>query len=207
MAKIPGKSLQNLIDETPDLVKYFSNDTIAPMWKAIGALLARFVPPEFTNWRDEQNAWRDSAILWDQTHHMPELYVKGPDALKLLERVGIHSLSNFTPDRAKQFVACTPRGHVVGDCIAFCLEPNSYVLVSGKPVLNWVYYHGDTGGYDVSIRVDDASAFNKSGRRTNYRFQIEGPNAGKVFKAVVDGGAPELSFFRCATVRIRGQQA
>src|SRR5260221_13184865 len=106
------------------------------MWKAIGALLARFVPPEFTNWRDEQNAWRDSAILWGQTQHMPELYVNGPDALKLLERVGIHSLSNSTPDRAKQFVACTPRGHVVGDGIAFCLAPYNFCLRSGGAVVS-----------------------------------------------------------------------
>lgn len=201
------RSLQNLIDETPDLVKYLSNDTISPMWKARSGLLAKFIPPEFSNWRDEQTAWRQTAVLWDQSHHMPELYIKGPDALKLLERVGIHSLANFSPKRAKQFVACTPRGYVVGDCIAFCLEPNSFVLVSGMPILNWVRFNGETNGYDLSMRVDHASAFNTTGRRTNYRFQIEGPNAGKIFDALVDGGAPDIAFFRCENVRIRGREA
>ena len=200
------KSLQDVIDETPDLVKHLSNDTISPMWKARSGLLAQFIPPEFSNWRDEQHAWRNTAILWDQSHHMPELYVKGPDSLKLLEAVGIHSLANFSPDRAKQFVACTPRGHVIGDCIAFCLEPESYLLVSGMPILNWVKYHGETGGYEVALRVDHASSFNIKGR-TNYRFQIEGPNAGKVFGELVDGPAPEIPFFRCAKIKIRGNEA
>jgi glycine cleavage system aminomethyltransferase T len=207
MTQAPARSLQNLIDQTPDLVKYLSNETLSPMWRARMGLLAQFIPPEFTNWRDEQNAWRETTILWDQCHHMPELYIDGPDALKLLEQVGIQSLANFTPDRAKQFVACTPRGYVVGDCVAFCLKPESYVLVSGMPVLNWVHFKGQTGGYDVAIRVDQASAFNKSGGRTHYRFQIEGPNAGKVFHALVDGGAPEIPFFRCAKVQIRGHLA
>ena len=38
------------------------------------------VAPEFHNWRDEQRAWRDSAVLFDQTHHMDELTVEGPQA-------------------------------------------------------------------------------------------------------------------------------
>ena len=38
------------------------------------------VAPEFSNWRSEQMAWRNSAVLFDQTHHMDELTVEGPDA-------------------------------------------------------------------------------------------------------------------------------
>ena len=38
------------------------------------------VAPECTNWRDEQGAWRDHAVLFDQSHHMDELIVEGPDA-------------------------------------------------------------------------------------------------------------------------------
>src|SRR5579872_3671966 len=186
-----GRSLQTLIDETPDLVKYLFNETVAPHFRARTSLMAAYIPQEFTNWREEQRAWREAAVLFDQSHHMPELYIKGPDAHRLLERVGIHNLSNFTPERAKQFVACTPRGYVVGDCIAYCLEPNSYVLVSGMPVLNWTWYQAEEGGYKVSIKRDDPTVYNPRGKRINYRFQLEGPNAGKIFNDVVDGGAPE----------------
>jgi vanillate/3-O-methylgallate O-demethylase len=201
------KSLQNLIDEKPDLVKYFFNETLAPHYRARTSLTAAFIPPEFTNWRDEQRAWRETAILFDQSHHMPELYLKGRDAHRLLERVGINSVANFTPDRAKQFVACTPRGYVVGDCIAYCLEPNSFLLVSGMPILNWVLYQAEVGGYDVSIERDDPTPFNPKGRRINYRFQLEGPNAGRIFNEVVDGGTPEIAFFRTARVKIRNHEA
>ena len=199
-----GRSLQDLIDERRDLVKYFYNETLAPHFRARTNLTAVFIPPEFTNWRDEQRGWRETAILFDQSHHMPELYLKGPDALRLLERVGINSVTNFTPDRAKQFIACTPRGYVVGDCIAYCLAPDSFLLVSGMPILNWVQYQAETGGYNVSIERDDPTPFNPKGKRINYRFQLEGPNAGKIFNDLVDGGAPEIPFFRTARMKIRG---
>jgi glycine cleavage system aminomethyltransferase T len=199
-----GRSLQQLIDQRQDLVKYFHNETLAPHYRARTGLTAAFIPPEFTNWRDEQRGWRESAILFDQSHHMPELYLKGPDALRLLERVGINSVANFTPDRAKQFIACTPRGYVIGDCVAYCLAPNSFLLISGMPILNWVQYHAESGGYHVSIERDDPTPFNPKGRRINYRFQLEGPNAGKILNEVTDGGAPEIAFFRTAKVKIRG---
>ena len=40
----------------------------------IGAYVYPVVPSEFTNWRDEQGAWRKSAVLFDQSHHMAELW-------------------------------------------------------------------------------------------------------------------------------------
>ena len=38
------------------------------------------VPAEFTNWRDEQQAWQKTCVLFNQSFHMAELAVDGPDA-------------------------------------------------------------------------------------------------------------------------------
>src|SRR3954469_1713252 len=70
----------------------------------IGAYVYPVVPSEFTNWRDEQRAWRDTAVLFDQSHHMAELTIKGPDALKLCAYTTINSFANFPVNRAKQMV-------------------------------------------------------------------------------------------------------
>ena len=78
----------------------------------IGMYVYPVVAPEFSNWRDEQRAWRESAVLFDQTHHMDELIVEGPDAAEFLEYVGINSFANFDLNRAKHFVPVTPAGHV-----------------------------------------------------------------------------------------------
>src|SRR6202167_1165053 len=44
------------------------------------------VPAEYTNWRDEQQAWQDTSVLFNQSYHMADLAVEGPDAFKLLAR-------------------------------------------------------------------------------------------------------------------------
>jgi vanillate/3-O-methylgallate O-demethylase len=76
----------------------------------IGAYVYPVVPAEFSNWRDEQAAWRKSAVLFDQSHHMVDIYIKGPDAIKLLSDLAINSFANFPVNRAKQFgFSSTPK--------------------------------------------------------------------------------------------------
>jgi vanillate/3-O-methylgallate O-demethylase len=199
------KSLQTFIDGISDLSDYFYNDTLAPHFSRGGQKAATLIPPAFTNWRDEQRAWDETAVLFDQTHHMPELFLNGPDAARLLERLGVNSFANFTTDRAKQFIACNHHGQVIGDCIAYRHAEQSFELVSGMPVLNWVHYHAETGGYDVTVQRDNHSTANPTGRRVKCRFQLEGPNASKVFAKALDGPPPEINFFRTAAVTIAGR--
>ena len=40
----------------------------------IGPYVYPAVPAEFSNWRDEQAAWRETSALFDQSHHMTDLY-------------------------------------------------------------------------------------------------------------------------------------
>ena len=66
------KNLQEIIDKT-DPVELLRNSQV-------GAYVYPVVAAEFTNWRREQRAWRDTAVLFDQSHHMVNLFFKGPDA-------------------------------------------------------------------------------------------------------------------------------
>ena len=45
----------------------------------IGAVRLSRGAAEFSNWRDEQVAWRETAALFDQSHHMTDLQFEGPD--------------------------------------------------------------------------------------------------------------------------------
>lgn len=200
-----GQSLQDLIDGLPDLVDYFYNDTRAQDFRTAGAAAVALTPPAYSNWHDEQRAWSETAVLFEQTYIMPELFLEGPDSLKLLERLGVNTFSNFTADRAKQFVTCSPSGHAIGDSILYRHGEQSFELVSGMPALDWVHYHAEAGGYDVEVLRDNDSPHNPSGRRTKFRFQLDGPNAGKIFAAAVDGEAPAIPFFRTTKVSISGK--
>ena len=195
-------SLQELIDSTPDLVDYLYNDS--PGAHSRGRADLTPVRQEFTNWRDEQRAWRETAVLFDQSHHMPELIVKGPDAKKLLSYIGVNSLANLEPGRAKQFLGCTPRGQMIGDCILYALEDDTFELVSSTPLINWVEYQAGIGDWDVALERDNNTSDNPTGRRARFRFQLDGPNAAAIFDEIVDGETPEVGFFRTVRTRIAG---
>ena len=196
------RSLQDLIDSTPDLVDYLYNDS--PGAHSRGRADLTPVRQEFTNWRDEQRSWRESAVLFDQSHHMPELIVSGPDAKKLLEHVGVNSLANLEPGRAKQFIGVTERGQMIGDCILYALEGDTFELVSSMPLLNWVEYQILTGDWDVTYERDNNTSDNPSQTRKRFRYQLDGPNAGAIFDEIVEGGVPDIGPFRTATARISG---
>lgn len=129
------------------------------------------VVPEFTNWRDEQLAWRRTAVLYDQSHHMADLNMKGPDALKLIRDLAVNSVENFPVDVAKQFVAVNHDGYVIGDNILFHLDDDEYQAVGIPPSINWLHYHALTGGYDVEVWRDDNSLYRK-GDPVVYRYQV-----------------------------------
>jgi syringate O-demethylase len=164
------------------------------------------VPAEFTNWRDEQYAWQHTCVLFNQSFHMAELAVEGPDALALLSRLGVNSFDGFAPGKAKQFVPCTPAGHVIGDVILFALAEDRYNLVGRAPVLNWVTYHAETGGHDVRVELDQRTALRTDGRRKHYRFQVQGPNAMQVIERALGHAPEELKFFNMRTETIGGRE-
>jgi vanillate/3-O-methylgallate O-demethylase len=171
----------------------------------IGPYVYPKVPSEFTNWRDEQVAWAETCALFDQSHHMTELYVEGPDTIKLFSDLGVNTFGNFAVNKAKQFVTCNSAGYVIGDGILFYLEETKVVLVGRPSAHNWVQYHAETGDYDVSLERDERTAVNPTGRRKVYRFQVQGPTALEVMKKVTGGELPEIKFFNMGDLTIAGR--
>jgi glycine cleavage system aminomethyltransferase T len=191
------RSLEELLQSSASPVELLRNSQAGPN-------VYPGVPAEYTNWRDEQYAWQHTCVLFNQSYHMAELAVQGPDALKLLSQLGVNTFSSFDVDKAKQFVPCTPDGYVIGDVILFHLAEQEFNLVGRAPVLNWVTYHAQTGGYDVQVALDQRTALRGDGRRKHYRFQIQGPYAMDVIERVLGNRPPEIKFFNMADTQIAG---
>lgn len=164
------------------------------------------VPAEYTNWRDEQWGWQNTCVLFNQSFHMAELLVEGPDALRLLSYLGVNSFANFPVDRAKQFVPCSYDGYVIGDVILFHLAENTFNLVGRVPALNWVRFHAETGDYDVTTSLDERSAARPDPfNRRHYRYQLQGPNAFPLMEKLLGEPAPALKFFHMGHMTIAGR--
>ena len=156
------QTLQQKLDQAGDVVEFLRNQQTGPN-------VYPGVPAEYSNWRNEQRAWAKTAVLFNQSYHMVELYVRGPEAFQLLEYLAINSFKNFAVNKAKQFVPCSYDGHVIGDVIIFYLAPEQFLLVGRAPTINWVQFHGETGGYKVTLERDDRSPSRPGGSSTSRR--------------------------------------
>ena len=194
-----GDSLHTLLEQSGDIVELLRNQQTGP--NAYPG-----VPAEYSNWRDEQRGWAQTCVLFNQSYHMVDLAVEGPDAFAMLNHLGINSFKGFVPDRAKQFVPVTPDGYVIGDVILFYLEENSFNLVGRAPTIEWVEYHAQTGKWNVTVARDERTVARPDPEnRKSYRFQLQGPNAMKTLEAAMGETPPDLKFFHMARIRIAGK--
>ena len=193
------QSLEELLQATGNPVDLVRNSQIGPY-------VYPKVPAEFSNWRDEQVAWRETCALFDQSHHMTDLYIEGPDVIRLLSALGVNTFKNFAVNKAKQFVACNEDGYVIGDGILFYHSENKVSLVGRPSAHNWVQYHAETGDYDVRLERDERTAANPTGKRKLYRFQTQGPTALDVLTKANGGSLPEIKFFNIGDLTIGGRK-
>jgi vanillate/3-O-methylgallate O-demethylase len=192
------RSLEDALETAGSPVNLLRNSQIGPYAFPV-------VRSEFTNWRDEQRAWKETCALLDQSHHMTDLYVEGPDALKVFSDLGVNSFKNFKVNQAKQFVACNPHGYVIGDAILFYLDENKFNLVGRPPVHNWVQYNLEARGYKVLAERDERSAVNQ-GRRKTFRYQVQGPQAVRVMEKVTGKPVPDIKFFHMDEFQVAGRR-
>ncbi len=197
-----AKSLQDVLENAGSIVTHLRNSRI-------GAYVYPVVAPEFTNWRDEQRAWRETAVLFDQSHHMAELSIEGPDAEQLLSDTIINSVATWPVGRAKHVVPVSSTGHVVGDVIGFRDDTMRFNLVGRAPTVTWLQFHAETGGYDIVLGRDDRSPARPMGKpvtRRHYRFQVQGPNAPEILNRANGGPVPEIKFFHMDRIRVGGRR-
>ena len=88
------KSLEDVLQAAGNPVKLLRNSQTGPYVYPV-------VASEYSNWRDEQRAWQKTCVLFNQSYHMTDMYVEGPDALKLLSDLGVNSFKKFEPEQSE----------------------------------------------------------------------------------------------------------
>jgi len=190
-----GQNLATAIEEAGSPVEFLRNAQARPTVFPVA--------PEFSNWRSEQHSWRSAVALLDQSHHMTDLFLTGPDALKLLSELGVNSFAKFQVDNAKQFIAVNREGYLIGDAILFYLAEDSFDLVGHPMVIDWVQYHLETGDYNAKAERDGNSIV-RQGPPKLYRYELQGPKALALVEKLIGGPVPATKFFHMTSFTIAG---
>lgn len=161
--------------------------------------------PEHSNWMTEQRAWRESVALLDQSHHMNDLFVSGPDALRLFQDFGVNRVDDDAVGKAKHLVTVNQDGLFIGDNILFHLETDAFDLVGQPFSVNWIEYQATTGGYDVEVHRDPPTPYRGGRPPELYRYELQGPNALPLVERLTGEAVPPVKFFTMTRLVIAGR--
>ena len=99
---------------------------------AAGARMAEFagynMPIEFSGINDEHLTVRQGAGVFDVSH-MGEIWVKGPKALDLLQRITSNDVSKLYDGKVQYSCMPNGRGGIVDDILVYRVDAETYLLV------------------------------------------------------------------------------
>jgi vanillate/3-O-methylgallate O-demethylase len=190
-------SLQSLMDQAGGPVNLLRS---APL----GRYVFPKIPPEFTNSRDEMRAWKNSVALLEQSYHMCELHLRGPQVIDLLAELSVNKLATFPTMRAKQLVMAGHDGNYLADAIIFHEEDDFYRIVGAPFASDWVQFNAGLGKYDVEAAIDLPLSV-REGDRGIYRLQVQGRDALALMELLTGGQVPEIKFFHIGQMTIAGK--
>ncbi|WP_067899616.1 aminomethyltransferase family protein [Nocardia vaccinii] len=163
------------------------------------------VPPEYSGWRKEQAAWRDSVALMDLSYHMWDTFISGPDATRMLSELSANNYENFAINQAKQLVTVNENGFLIADGILLRRGEQDYVITGRPTAQNWITYQAQQGGYDVELSSDPDCSRDPNHIPPFFRYQIQGPSAQNLIEVAFDGPLPETKFFHATNVSLAGK--
>ncbi|MBS0364732.1 MAG: aminomethyltransferase family protein [Proteobacteria bacterium] len=144
----------------------------------------------FTSVEQEYFAIRNSSSLYDVSP-MVKYRIRGPDALRYLNRLCTRDIRKLRPGRVAYTVWCDDAGMLIDDGTVFCLGESDYRLCTGEWQLDWL--RASAIGFDVVIRDETADLA---------ALAVQGPTAAHLLKGAGIAGIERLKPFEHGEFRL-----
>lgn len=159
--------------------------------RSLGATMTDFagwdMPLRYASERDEHNAVRTKAGLFDLSH-MGEITLTGPEAVKALDYALVGNISTVGVGRARYTHICQEDGGIVDDLIVYRLGETEYMVVANasnaQVVLDALTERA--AGFDTEVRDDrDAYAL----------IAVQGPESPGILASLTDADLDGLKYY------------
>ena len=167
--------------------------------KKLGGKLVEFagyeMPIEYSGIKDEHMTVRESVGVFDVSH-MGEFWVKGPNALELVNKITSNDPRNLKPGHAQYSCFPNGKGGIVDDLLVYYYEPEKYMLVVNASNIDkdwdWVVSQNDVGA-ELENASDNIS-----------QLAIQGPKATEVLQKLTDVNLSGIKFYTFTTDKFAG---
>ena len=157
-----------------------------------GYFTTRWGLPEYTDWIDETNSWKETCYIGDWSF-LWERRFKGPDALKLFSDISVNSFAKFDIGQSKHVIHCNKDGKVIHEGILSRLGTEEFMLF-GRGCF-WADYKLRHGNYNARSEAEDW-----------FNFQVSGPNAIYVVEKAAGQSLRDVKFMHSGKIRINGHE-
>ncbi|MEM4781081.1 MAG: glycine cleavage system aminomethyltransferase GcvT [Halalkalicoccus sp.] len=156
------------------------------------------MPVEFDSIREEHEAVRESAGVFDVSH-MGEIEVSGPDAAALLQRLTTNDVDSLSIGNAQYSTITNADGTILDDTVIYRLDEEEYLFVpnaghDGEMEERWIEHREEWGlDCEVTNRTEEWAMF-----------AIQGPDAEDLVADAAGQELRDLSRFSIAEAEIAG---
>ncbi len=153
------------------------------------------MPVRYASDIEEHMTVRQGVGVFDVSH-MGEFFLKGPQALALIQKLTSNDASKLYPGRAQYSCLPNEEGGIVDDLIVYMLAENHYMLVvnaaNEQKDWDWLSRHNDLG-----VEMENAS--------DQYcLFAVQGPKATGVLQKLTDVDLGSIKYYHFTVGAIAG---
>lgn len=156
------------------------------------------MPVYYTSIVEEHNAVRNSVGVFDVSH-MGEIFVKGPDDLKFVQKITINDASKLKPSKVQYSAMCYEDGGIVDDLLVYKLDDGFMLVVNASNKdkdFEWMKKNIQNEDVQLIDRSDDITLI-----------AVQGPKSGETLKDLVDFDIFELKYYTFKEGKIFDQNA
>jgi glycine cleavage system T protein (aminomethyltransferase) len=166
------------------------NTTLSHIHVSLGAKMVPFagynMPVQYEGINIEHETVRNGVGVFDVSH-MGEFYLKGKNALALIQKVTSNDAAVLTDGKVQY--SCLPNadGGIVDDLLVYRIHSNEYLLVVNASNIekdwNWISQHNDLG-VEMVNSSDEYSLL-----------AVQGPLAAKALQSLTDVNMAEMKYY------------
>jgi aminomethyltransferase len=155
------------------------NTSLSHIHESLGAKMVPFagfnMPVQYEGVNIEHETVRNNVGVFDVSH-MGEFFLKGENALALIQKVTSNDASKLVDGKAQYSCLPNSEGGIVDDLIVYKIADNHYMLVVNASNIekdwNWIFSHNDLG-VEMENRSDNYSLL-----------AIQGPKAAEAMQSL-----------------------
>ena len=172
--------------------------------EALGAKMQEFagylMPIEYVGINEEHRTVREQAGIFDVSH-MGDIWVKGPKAIELLQRVGSNDVEALVDGQVQYCCFPNNEGGIVDDFLTYRFGAEEYLLVVNAANLDkdwaWLCQHAEALGMKPGVDlINDSEKMSQ--------VAVQGPLAMKVVQKLVPEPVEDMKYYTFKCVEMAG---